>query len=708
MYTEYIFENREYDVALRDVKSILFDIVMTEQAKVTAIISKVRTTGDTNLQEKLISLCNEQAECLRSLLDISNSFRENLQLLDSYSRELKRIENKNIANIITGMRNKNKKGPQAQPTQEEMIAQQQMAEEQQRALQEAQQQMAAVVQQGMGQQMPPQAQPQPAQQRQMPPRNPQENQAPQQPVNQPMERAPQMPPQAQPQQPQEAQPAGEAPKSVPLTDEQAADVAKLGLKMPEGLSSGGKIQFKSSVSMEEVEANAEKEAPAQEEANAEQQQAQEAQPAGEAPKSVPLTDEQAADVAKLGLKMPEGLSSGGKIQFKSSVSMEEVEANAEKEAPAQEEANAEQAPAEGQTQASAQAPAENEEEAKQEEPTVKAVEEAAEEPKEEQAPAEEKSEEATEELKEETSEEIKPEAPADEAKQEESTEEVKEEPKEENSAVLVKIPTINTAEDKEENKEEQTEEPKVETTEELKEESSDEKKQETPTEEVKQEETSEEENKEEQAPAEETKTEIPLKFKKENEAEAKAILTSGKQNSKLRESLATQEALLNAKKFFEEGVEETKTEEAAATSQVVSIPHIQSEQSLTPDPQQGMIPQVAQPQAVTPVDAIAQVVQPVEAVANQMVQPIAMPATQAPQPGLPNQQQAPAPNLEQQLMTNGLLPNDANNTQAIINQKMEQAKQLYAAGRAQEAQAIYNEISELSKAVQQPQQVLAV
>ena len=121
-----------------------------------------------------------------------------------------------------------------------------------------------------------------------------------------------------------------------------------------------------------------------------------------------------------------------------------------------------------------------------------------------------------------------------------------------------------------------------------------------------------------------------------------------------------------------------------------------------------MIPQVAQPQAVTPVDAIAQVVQPVEAVANQMVQPIAMPATQAPQPGLPNQQQAPAPNLEQQLMTNGLLPNDANNTQAIINQKMEQAKQLYAAGRAQEAQAIYNEISELSKAVQQPQQVLAV
>ena len=109
MYTEYVFENREYDVALRDVKSILFDIVMAEQSKVTAIIGKVQSTGDIKLQEKLINLCNEQGECLHSLLDISNSFREHLQKLDSYSRELKRIEQKNIANIITDMRKNNTK-----------------------------------------------------------------------------------------------------------------------------------------------------------------------------------------------------------------------------------------------------------------------------------------------------------------------------------------------------------------------------------------------------------------------------------------------------------------------------------------------------------------------------------------------------------------------------------------------------------------------
>ena len=41
MYTDYVFENRKYDIALRDVKSILFDIVMSEQEKVTSIISKI-------------------------------------------------------------------------------------------------------------------------------------------------------------------------------------------------------------------------------------------------------------------------------------------------------------------------------------------------------------------------------------------------------------------------------------------------------------------------------------------------------------------------------------------------------------------------------------------------------------------------------------------------------------------------------------------
>ena len=107
MFTEYVFENRKYDIALRDVKSILFDIVMSEQEKVTSIISKVRTTGNEELQEKLITLCNEQGECLRNLLEISNSFSENLQLLDSYSRELKKIENKNIASIISEMRSEN-------------------------------------------------------------------------------------------------------------------------------------------------------------------------------------------------------------------------------------------------------------------------------------------------------------------------------------------------------------------------------------------------------------------------------------------------------------------------------------------------------------------------------------------------------------------------------------------------------------------------
>jgi hypothetical protein len=125
MITDYVFENRKYDIALRDVKAILFDIVMSEQEKVTSIISKVKTTGNEELQEKLLTLCNEQGECLRNLLEISNSFSENLQLLDSYSRELKKIENKNIANIISEIRSETANAKKKKKAQETPVVQEQ-------------------------------------------------------------------------------------------------------------------------------------------------------------------------------------------------------------------------------------------------------------------------------------------------------------------------------------------------------------------------------------------------------------------------------------------------------------------------------------------------------------------------------------------------------------------------------------------------------
>ena len=53
--------------------------------------------------------------------------------------------------------------------------------------------------------------------------------------------------------------------------------------------------------------------------------------------------------------------------------------------------------------------------------------------------------------------------------------------------------------------------------------------------------------------------------------------------------------------------------------------------------------------------------------------------------------------MEQKLVDNGLLPGDG---QAQIEQMMNQANELYAAGKVEEAQAMYDKISELNKQIQ--------
>lgn len=57
--------------------------------------------------------------------------------------------------------------------------------------------------------------------------------------------------------------------------------------------------------------------------------------------------------------------------------------------------------------------------------------------------------------------------------------------------------------------------------------------------------------------------------------------------------------------------------------------------------------------------------------------------------------------LEQQLMDSGLLTPDVTTKQAQIEQMMTQANELYAAGKVEEAQSMYNKISALNKELQE-------
>lgn len=97
---EYIFENRKYDMALRDVKATLFDIVSAEEAKIASLMDKIYKSNDADYQAQLVDVCNAQDECLKRVLKIFSELEKTLKKLDSYSRELKHIENDNLNDII--------------------------------------------------------------------------------------------------------------------------------------------------------------------------------------------------------------------------------------------------------------------------------------------------------------------------------------------------------------------------------------------------------------------------------------------------------------------------------------------------------------------------------------------------------------------------------------------------------------------------------
>ena len=101
MYTEYVFDDKKYEVASKNLKSILFDIVNAEGSKLADIRQKIAEADDSGLREQLIDLCNRQEVVLLRVLNISNHLTKALQSLDSFSKDVKTIENQSIAEIVS-------------------------------------------------------------------------------------------------------------------------------------------------------------------------------------------------------------------------------------------------------------------------------------------------------------------------------------------------------------------------------------------------------------------------------------------------------------------------------------------------------------------------------------------------------------------------------------------------------------------------------
>ena len=106
MYTEYVFDSKKIDVALCQIKAAIFDIISGEQEKIASVREKANNMQDDDIKEVLGRLCVEQEECVQRLMAFSNELAKILKKLDSYSRELKRVEDKNNAIIVDDLSRK--------------------------------------------------------------------------------------------------------------------------------------------------------------------------------------------------------------------------------------------------------------------------------------------------------------------------------------------------------------------------------------------------------------------------------------------------------------------------------------------------------------------------------------------------------------------------------------------------------------------------
>lgn len=106
MYTEYVFDNKKYDVVSKELKATIFDIVTQEEANLVMTREKIANTDDEDVRNKLIDICDQQEQYFIRVINSTNELVNSLQILDSYSRELKNMENEHMAQIVASMEQK--------------------------------------------------------------------------------------------------------------------------------------------------------------------------------------------------------------------------------------------------------------------------------------------------------------------------------------------------------------------------------------------------------------------------------------------------------------------------------------------------------------------------------------------------------------------------------------------------------------------------
>ena len=104
MNREYVFDNKNYEKAVINIKAILMDIISSENELVQEKENKINEEVDDEIVAKLQAICNKERQSINTLLNSLRILVSSLQEIDSYSRDFDIVEDEKIAKIVADIR----------------------------------------------------------------------------------------------------------------------------------------------------------------------------------------------------------------------------------------------------------------------------------------------------------------------------------------------------------------------------------------------------------------------------------------------------------------------------------------------------------------------------------------------------------------------------------------------------------------------------
>ena len=96
----YVFEDKKYEAAVRNLKATFFDIIFREEAMLKNLEQRIGTEPNENVRQQMLDLWTKQNESLDQTLGLVENLTNSVKVLDSFISELSSIDEKIVQDII--------------------------------------------------------------------------------------------------------------------------------------------------------------------------------------------------------------------------------------------------------------------------------------------------------------------------------------------------------------------------------------------------------------------------------------------------------------------------------------------------------------------------------------------------------------------------------------------------------------------------------